>query len=76
MAFEVASAKNKTYHLDRGLITINANYMVRISPSIKENQSPYSRGQFEGKQIKLPKEIKYYPSIENLNWHRKECFII
>jgi len=61
---------------DRGLLTINADYVVRISPAIKENESPYSLRQFEGKQIKLPYETKYYPSIENLNWHRKECFVL
>jgi putative restriction endonuclease len=61
---------------DRGLLTINADYVVRISPAIKENESPYSLRQFEGKQIKLPNETKYYPSIENLNWHRKECFVL
>jgi putative restriction endonuclease len=61
---------------DRGLITINADYLVRISPAIKENQSPYSLNQFEGKRINLPRETKFYPSIENLNWHRKECFVL
>jgi putative restriction endonuclease len=61
---------------DRGLITINADYIVRISPVIKENESPYSLKQFEGKQINLPRETKYYPSIENLNCHRKECFVL
>jgi putative restriction endonuclease len=61
---------------DRGLLTINADYVVRISPAIKENESPYSLRQFEGKQIKLPNETKYYPSIENLNWHRKEFFVL
>jgi putative restriction endonuclease len=61
---------------DRGLLTINADYVVRISPAIKENESPYSLRQFEGKQINLPIETKYYPSIENLNWHRKECFVL
>ena len=61
---------------DRGLITINTDYIVRISPAIKESESPYSLKQFEGKQINLPREIKFYPSIENLNWHRKECFVL
>ncbi|MBU3661159.1 MAG: HNH endonuclease [Flavobacteriales bacterium] len=61
---------------DRGLLTINADYVVRISPAIKENESPYSLKQFEGKLINLPIEPKFYPSIENLNWHRKECFVL
>jgi len=61
---------------DRGLLTINADYVVRVSPAIKENDSPYSLRQFEGKRINLPFESKFYPSIENLNWHRKECFVL
>jgi hypothetical protein len=29
-----------------------------------------------GKQIILPTNIHFYPSIENLDWHRKECFVL
>jgi putative restriction endonuclease len=61
---------------DRGLITINSEYIIRVSPAIKENDSPYSLRQFEGKQIILPTNIHFYPSIENLDWHRKECFVL
>ncbi len=61
---------------DRGLITINNEYVVRISPSIREKDSPYSLRQFEGKRIILPSETRYYPSLENLTWHRKECFVL
>jgi len=61
---------------DRGLITINAEYIIRVSPAIKENDSPFSLRQFEGKQIILPRNIHFYPSVENLNWHRNECFVM
>jgi putative restriction endonuclease len=61
---------------DRGLITINKEYIVRVSPAIREKDSPYSLKQFEGKQILLPTNVNYYPSVENLNWHRKECFVM
>lgn len=60
---------------DRGLLTINENYIVRISPRVKESNSPYGITQFEGKQINLPQDVKLYPSSQNLHWHRKECFI-
>lgn len=60
---------------DRGLITITEDYRVRVSPAISETNSPYSLGQFEGKQILLPGNRKYYPSIENLKWHHQECFV-
>jgi putative restriction endonuclease len=61
---------------DRGLITINSDFIIRVSPAIKENDSPFSLKQFEGKQIILPRNIHFYPSVENLNWHRKECFVM
>ena len=61
---------------DRGLITINSEYLIRVSPAIKENDSPFSLKQFDGKQIILPTNIHFYPSMENLDWHRKECFVM
>jgi len=60
---------------DRGLITITEEYRVKISPAVSENQSPYSLDQFEGKEILLPQNPDYYPSIENLRWHQRECFV-
>jgi putative restriction endonuclease len=38
---------------DRGLITINKDYIVRISPTVIDNNSVYSISQFEGKKINL-----------------------
>lgn len=60
---------------DRGLITINEDYIVRISPTIKENNSPFSISQFAGIRIFLPDDSKNYPSPENLMWHKKEVFV-
>ena len=61
---------------DRGLLTINKDYVVRISPTVIENNSVYSITQFEGKSIKLPEKIKWYPSPHSLAWHNKEIFIL
>ena len=61
---------------DRGLITIDEEYLVRISKSIVENDSVYSLKQFEGKEILLPLEKRFYPLQENLGWHRNECFLL
>ncbi len=61
---------------DRGLITINEDYIVRISPAIKENTTPFSISQFSGRRIILPENSKDYPSPENLIWHKKEVFIL
>lgn len=61
---------------DRGLISIDDNYRVIISDKFNENnrESNYSINQFEGKEILLPKNKKYYPNLENLNWHRRNTF--
>jgi putative restriction endonuclease len=61
---------------DRGLITINDNYIVRVAPDLKENESVFSLRQFEGKTIHLPHQQHFYPSLQNLAWHRKERFIL
>ncbi|MBL4746669.1 MAG: HNH endonuclease [Flavobacteriaceae bacterium] len=59
---------------DRGLLTINKDYVVRISPTVTDNNSVYSISQFEGKQILLPENYKHYPSTAAFLWHAKEVF--
>lgn len=61
---------------DRGLLTINGDYIVEISPAVKENNSIFSLSQFNGKKILLPEKESWYPSSESLQWHNKEVFII
>lgn len=61
---------------DRGLITINEDYIVRISPVVKENETPFSISQFAGRRIILPENNKDYPSPENLLWHKREVFVL
>lgn len=61
---------------DRGLITINKDYIVRISPEVKESNSVYSISQFDGFRISLPEKPKWYPSIESLTWHNQKIFIL
>ncbi|MDF3029207.1 MAG: endonuclease [Fluviicola sp.] len=71
----IALSPNLHRAYDRGLITITEDYLVKISPAISENDSPYSLGQFNGKRILLPENSRYYPSLENLGWHHRECFV-
>jgi len=71
----IALSPNMHRAFDRGLITIDENYKVLVSEKFKEETlSPYSIKQFNGKQILLPANEKYYPKIENLVWHRGEKF--
>lgn len=62
-------ALSPTLHraFDRGLITINCNYVVRVSPSINENGSNFTLSQFDGQQINLPEKEKWLPSMEALS---------
>lgn len=71
-------ALSPTLHraFDRGLITINSNFIVRVSPTIQENGSSFTLSQFEGKQIILPEKEKWFPSLEALSWHNKEVFLL
>ena len=71
-------ALSPTLHraFDRGLITINSDYVVRISPTVKEDESIFTLSQFSGQQIFLPEKEKYYPSQFSLSWHNKEIFLL
>ena len=59
---------------DRGLITVSSSYKVQISNTIKELDSPYSLGQFNGKEILLPENTNFHPSQNNFSWHRERTF--
>ncbi|MEN9998626.1 MAG: hypothetical protein RI922_1616 [Bacteroidota bacterium] len=59
---------------DRGLITVSSSYKVQISNTIKELDSPYSLGQFNGKEILLPENTNFHPSQNNFSWHREHTF--
>jgi len=60
---------------DRGLLTINDDYLIRISPSINRDESSTDLFLLDGKRIQLPKEEKHMPSLESLDWHRREVFL-
>ncbi|MEQ8907982.1 MAG: HNH endonuclease [Vicingaceae bacterium] len=57
---------------DRGLISISEDYKVLLNDNFKEDtSSPYNLTQFGGLSISLPYSKKYYPSQENLRFHRE-----
>ena len=58
---------------DRGLIGIDEDYRVIVSDLfIEPKKSSYSIIQFAGQKISLPKLEKYYPSQNNLKYHRNK----
>ena len=70
----IAASLNLHRAFDRGLITIDTNYKVRISKVFNENNSNYGLKQFEGKEISLPSYEKYYPLMDNFAWHRERIY--
>ena len=66
----IALCPNMHRAFDRGLISLDENYKVLMSDMFAENYSSYNLHQFEKKEITLPNNSKYYPSLENLGKHR------
>jgi putative restriction endonuclease len=67
----IALCPNLHRAFDRGLISISDNYKVILNKSFIESSSTYNISQFEGKEILLPNQLEFYPTLENLSEHRK-----
>jgi len=60
---------NRHRAFDRGLIRIDADYRVAVSPMVTEREGAYGLRAFEGREILLPKEEEWWPGRENLEQH-------
>ena len=58
---------------DKGLMTIDSDFKIVISPSVMRKKSNTALWDWEGKKISLPE--KFLPSIEFLEYHQKHIFI-
>ncbi len=54
---------------DRGLFRIDGDYRVRFSNVFVEAESVFQLRLLEGKEILLPQDKDYWPSLENLTAH-------
>ncbi|TKG94678.1 HNH endonuclease [Puteibacter caeruleilacunae] len=65
-------ALSPTLHraFDRGLIAIDDNYRVVISKRMKDYNPDVGIEQYSNKQILLPSDDRFYPSLEKLKHHR------
>jgi putative restriction endonuclease len=71
----IALCPNLHRAFDRGAISIDNDYKIILSKSIKENvESEYSFHKLEGKSIILPSNSQYNPSLESFAWHRENIF--
>lgn len=71
----IALCPNLHRAFDRGLITIDSNYRVKVSAGVIENAGhPYSLKQYNGMAIRLPADRRYFPNQANLEWHGGNVF--
>lgn len=71
----LALCPNMHRAFDRGLLTVDDSYRIKVSKQIFEDEThPYSLKHLDEKRIGLPNERDYFPSQENLAWHRAKIF--
>lgn len=71
----IALCPNMHRAFDRGLVSIDENFKILVSPHINENDdSTYCLARLKSKKIMLPYNNRYWPKHDNLEWHRKYVF--
>lgn len=61
--------------LDRGAITLDSNFEVKVSPAVTGGEFVERLiWDFDGKSIQLPRDIYQYPSENVIEWHVNEVF--
>jgi len=68
-----ALCKNHHWCFDRGLITVNPNYKIEISPLVDNSEFLTD---LNGETILLPRINKLYPSEDAFKWHKEHIFKI
>lgn len=68
----IALCPNLHRAFDRHLISIDDDYRVLLKTDfIEAENSDYGIKKYEGRELLLPAERKYWPAKENLAWHRE-----
>ena len=71
----IALCPNLHRAFDRGLMSVNENYGIMLSPDFTENiSSAFRLSLMQGVTIDLPANPLHHPSLEALAWHRKNVF--
>lgn len=67
-------ALSPTFHraFDRGIISISDKYRVLIHPKLKDYHPESGIKKYSNKEIILPKDSRFYPSINSLKEHRRK----
>ena len=60
---------------DEGLMAVNSEYQVMVSPMVKKDQNlPGHILTLSDRPIFRPQESQYWPTQDNFQWHRQERF--
>jgi len=74
MSNGISPCPNLHRAFDRGLIAVNKHYRVIVSNVFTKGDTSYSIRSFENKEVKLPVQKRYLPTIDNLNWYYTNIF--
>ena len=66
-------ALSPTLHraFDRGLVSVSDDYRVLVHPRLRDHYPQVGIQQFNGQELILPPDSRFYPSREKLGEHRK-----
>ncbi len=71
----IALCPNLHTAFDRGMIGVDEQFRVVVSPALADNvSSSYNLTQFHGQPLRLPFGEVHYPIIERFRWHLRERF--
>jgi len=71
----IALCPNMHRAFDRGLLSVNEDYRIIVSPHFKENEDhDYSLRKLHGRKIQGPQATQYLPQLDKLDWHRQHIF--
>lgn len=63
------------WSFDKGLFSIDDNYKIIVGTNFEESGSePFLLNSLQSKEILLPKEKPFQPSISMIRWHRENAF--
>jgi putative restriction endonuclease len=73
----IALCKNAHWLFDLGLWSIDDDYRVIVAKDAFDEACPTqeSLASMAGKQLILPRDQSLWPTLDNLAWHRKKCFV-
>jgi putative restriction endonuclease len=66
-----ALCKNHHWCFDMGLITVDRNYKIDISPLVDDSKF---LADLSGETVLLPRIRKLYPSPDAFEWHQENIF--